>query len=75
MEMSAAADFHFELAIAGRVSGLPVNTSVPWRDRRWIQSHGKAMESLEALSLTCGSLHTAHRHTVASKTARERLRE
>ena len=31
MEMSAAADFHFELAIAGRVSGLPVNTSVPWQ--------------------------------------------
>lgn len=28
VEMSAAADFHFELAIAGRVSGLPVNTSV-----------------------------------------------
>lgn len=74
MEMSAAADFHFELAIAGRVSGLPVNTSVPWRDRRWIQSHGKAMESLEALSLTCG-LHRAHRYRVTSKTARERLRE
>ena len=29
VEMSAASDFHFELAISGRVSKLPVNTSVP----------------------------------------------
>lgn len=28
VEMSAASDFHFELAISGRVSKLPVNTSV-----------------------------------------------
>lgn len=31
LEMSAADDFHFELAISGRVSGLPVNTSVGLR--------------------------------------------